>query len=147
MKSKLTRNQQDVLSLLQDSEQPLSAQTIYANLRQQGSRIGLATVYRSLETLKQQAAIRALVLSNGETVYSKIPSDRHHLNCLRCGKSLPMDLCPVREFGEEIHKNYNFKIYYHTLEFFGMCEHCQDLVPPLDHNPLDHNHSDHEHHH
>ena len=87
--------------------------------------MGLATVYRSLDTLKLQGLIKALTLPNGETVYSVMPADKHHLNCLNCGKSLPIDCCPIHDLGHQLAKQHTFQIYYHTLEFFGLCSHCQ----------------------
>jgi Fur family ferric uptake transcriptional regulator len=26
---------------------------------------------------------------------------------------------------EKLEKSHQFKVYYHTLEFFGLCDHCQ----------------------
>ena len=94
MKEKLTSSQERVLELLHDHDRAhdhaISAQTIHAELRNSEKSVGLATVYRSLETLKLQGLIKALTLPNGETVYSVMPADKHHLNCLNCGKSFPI---------------------------------------------------------
>jgi Fur family ferric uptake transcriptional regulator len=120
---KLTRNQAKVFNFLQSSTQNLSAQDIYNALRAQGS-IGLATVYRALDTLKLAGLVRALTMPSGETVYSIIPSDRHHLNCLNCGKSLPIAGCPLQNLTPQIAQTSGFKIFYHTLEFFGLCPDC-----------------------
>lgn len=120
---KLTRNQTKVFDLLQNSGQNLSAQDIYNSLRCQGS-IGLATVYRALEALKLSGLVRALTMPSGETLYSVIPSDRHHLNCLNCGKSLLLDLCPLEHLSPQIAQTSGFRIFYHTLEFFGLCPQC-----------------------
>ncbi|WP_019500810.1 Fur family transcriptional regulator [Pseudanabaena sp. PCC 6802] len=126
MKVKLTRSQEKVLHLLQQTNQAISAQGIYAELRSDRAPVGLATVYRSLEVLKLQGLIKSLTLPNGEAVYSVMPADKHHLNCLNCGISLPIESCPVHELGNQLQQAHNFKIYYHTLEFFGLCPQCQD---------------------
>ncbi|MEI6065308.1 MAG: Fur family transcriptional regulator, partial [Pseudanabaena sp. ELA748] len=94
-------------------------------LRNSENSVGLATVYRSLDTLKLQGLIKALTLPNGETVYSVMPADKHHLNCLNCGKSTPIDCCPIHDLGNQLAKKHTFQVYYHTLEFFGLCSHCQ----------------------
>ena len=126
MKEKLTRSQERVLHLLQHHDRAVSAQDIHSELRNSEKSVGLATVYRSLETLKLQGLIKALTLPNGETIYSVTPADRHHLNCLNCGKSLPIDCCPIHDLGNQLSKQHQFQIYYHTLEFFGMCSQCQE---------------------
>jgi Fur family transcriptional regulator, ferric uptake regulator len=126
VKAKLTRSQEQILHLLQKMNQAISAQGIYTELRGDRQKIGLATVYRSLETLKLQGLVKSLTLPNGEAVYSVMPADKHHLNCLNCGVSLPIDSCPVHELGAQLHQAHNFQIYYHTLEFFGLCPLCQN---------------------
>lgn len=94
-------------------------------LRQQGHRTGLATVYRGLEALKLEGALKVRTLPNGEALYSLTQEDQHHLTCLRCGDSLPIDECPVHELEERLNADHRFKVYYHTLEFFGLCAGCQ----------------------
>ena len=86
--------------------------------------MGLATVYRSLEALKLEGAVQVRTLANGESVYSPIKSDRHHLTCVNCGISVPIDRCPVHDLEKQLEKSHSFKVYYHTLEFFGLCQKC-----------------------
>jgi len=69
--------------------------------------------------------VKSLVLPNGEAVYSMMPTDKHHLNCLNCGISLPIDVCPVHGLNTQLDRTHDFKIFYHTLEFFGLCDRCQ----------------------
>lgn len=123
---KLTRNQHKVLELLQGLTYEISAQDIYAQVRQS---MGLATVYRSLEALKAKGLIKGVTLTNGEAVYSTMPSDRHHLNCLSCGALIPIHSCPLHDLNTSLEQSYNFKIQYHTLEFFGFCQACHPTKP------------------
>jgi len=88
MKEKLTRSQERVLHLLQHHDRAVSAQDIHSELRNSENSVGLATVYRSLDTLKLQGLIKALL-------------------------------------GNQLAKKHTFQIYYHTLEFFGLCTECQ----------------------
>lgn len=125
MKSKRTQNQERILKLLQTIRRSLSAQDIYQELRNGKQSIGLATVYRSLETLKQEGCLQVRTLANGESVYSALHQDCHHMTCVRCGESITFDECPVRQLETELQQSYHFKIYYHTLEFFGLCNQCQ----------------------
>jgi Fur family transcriptional regulator, ferric uptake regulator len=120
---RLTRNQQAVLDVLNQQPHPLSAQALYCVIRQQ-QVIGLATVYRALETLRLHGLIRSRVGTNGESLYSPVFTDQHYLTCLQCGQSFPLDHCPVQELEGPLQRSMSFKIYYHTLEFFGLCEPC-----------------------
>lgn len=125
MKGQHTRSQRRILNLLIQQNQAISAQNIYLELRKQNQGIGLATVYRALEALKLEGAVQVRMLPNGESLYSSVHEDKHHLTCLECGKSVSLDKCPVQELEMQLHHSHEFKIFYHTLEFFGLCNQCQ----------------------
>lgn len=124
MKVQRTRSQERILKLLKSINRSISAQNIYIELRNREQDMGLATVYRSLEALKIQGEVQVRTLANGESEYSSLKSDRHHLTCVSCGMSLPIDQCPVHDLETQLEKSHNFKVYYHTLEFFGLCQNC-----------------------
>lgn len=125
MSDRRTRSQTLILDLLKSLDSALSAQDIYMDLRKQGHSIGLATVYRALETLKREGKLQVRTLATGESLYSTTKEDRHHLTCVQCGSSIPISECPVHELEEKLNHSYDFKIYYHMLEFFGLCTKCQ----------------------
>jgi Fur family transcriptional regulator, ferric uptake regulator len=125
MKARRTRNQDRILQLLRKLNREVSAQDLYIELRNHEQPMGLATVYRSLEVLKLGGGVQARTLPNGEALYSLVQADKHHLTCLQCGKSVPIDACPVRDLETQLRQSQHFEIYYHTLEFFGLCRFCQ----------------------
>ncbi len=128
--SPLTRNQQAVLDILKQQINPLSAQELYGILKQQRT-IGLATVYRALETLKLRGLVQSRASTGGESLYSSVEQDQHYLTCLKCGRSFSLDHCPLWELQEHLQHSMPFKIYYHTLEFFGLCEPCAQETPNI----------------
>ena len=125
MSGRRTQNQERIVEILKGLTKPVSAQDLYMKLRSHGHSIGLATVYRSLEALKLEGLVQMRTLSSGESLYSLPQEDRHHLTCLRCGRSISIDECPVHELEHELQHDHKFRIYYHTLEFFGLCPDCQ----------------------
>jgi Fur family transcriptional regulator, ferric uptake regulator len=127
MKTQHTRSQKRILSLLQSLKCSISAQDLYIELRNRQQDMGLATVYRSLEALKLQGEVQVRTLANGESEYSLIKSDRHHLTCVNCGTSIAIDECPVHNLEQQLETSHTFKVYYHTLEFFGLCQKCHQI--------------------
>ena len=121
MKIIRTRSQEKVLKLLKTIKQGISAQDIYVKLRRTNQAMGLATVYRSLEALKLEGLVQVRTLSNGEALYSLVQQDKHYLTCLQCGNSIPIKKCPVHQIETDLQSTHEFKIFYHTLEFFGLC--------------------------
>jgi Fur family transcriptional regulator, ferric uptake regulator len=124
MKSDRTRSQERVLQLLKQCDRAMSAQDIYVELRTHDRGVGLATIYRALESLKLEGVVRDRTLPTGESLYSCVQADRHHLTCLQCGQSIAIDECPVEQLENRLESLHQFKIYYHTLEFFGVCLTC-----------------------
>ncbi|MBD2164791.1 transcriptional repressor [Calothrix membranacea FACHB-236] len=125
MRAIRTRSQDKILNLLKNIKQGISAQDIYVELRNRNQSMGLATVYRSLEALKMEGLVQIRTLANGEALYSLAQQDKHHLTCLQCGISIPINQCPVHDLEEKLQEKHKFKIFYHTLEFFGLCTQCQ----------------------
>ncbi|MGB3769121.1 MAG: transcriptional repressor [Phormidesmis sp.] len=125
MKSRRTRSQTQVLDLLKQLENAISAQELYAQLKQRKISVGLATVYRALESLKLEGVVQMRTLPSGESLYSPAQADTHHLTCLRCGNSIEVAECPVHGLEHHLNESHQFQIFYHTLEFFGLCEVCQ----------------------
>lgn len=125
MKSIRTRSQDKILNLLKTHKEDISAQDIYIELRNRNQTMGLATVYRSLEALKLEGMVQVRILANGEAVYNLTQKDEHHLTCLRCGTSVKIAQCPVHSLEEQLQTSHKFNIFYHTLEFFGLCSACQ----------------------
>jgi Fur family transcriptional regulator, ferric uptake regulator len=124
MKSQRTRSQERIVKLLKSLNSAISAQDLYIELRNRKQNMGLATVYRSLESLKLQGQVQVRTLPNGESVYSSVQQDRHHFTCVNCGVSTPIDECPVHALEDKLENSLRFKVYYHTLEFFGLCDKC-----------------------
>jgi Fur family transcriptional regulator, ferric uptake regulator len=124
MKVVLTRSQDRILQLLKQMQRSVSAQDIYVELRNRSQGVGLATVYRALDVLKLAGVVQARTLASGESLYSSAQEDRHHLTCLHCQESIPILECPVHQLEAEFQANHQFRIYYHTLEFFGVCKNC-----------------------
>src|SRR4028118_819048 len=124
MKAQRPRSQERILNLLKTLNRAVSAQDIYVELRNRDQSIGLATVYRALEALKLEGVVQVRTLASGESLYSSVQQDKHHLTCLNCGESIPIDECPVHQLESELQDSHQFKIYYHTLEFFGLCDRC-----------------------
>jgi Fur family transcriptional regulator, ferric uptake regulator len=122
--TRLTTKQKAVLTQLEQLQEAVSAQRLYTELRQRGESLGLATVYRSLDLLKLRGLVQSRTTADGEAVYSPIQQDQHYLTCLQCGNSVALNFCPLQEIENQLRRSQAFTIYYHTLEFFGVCEPC-----------------------
>ena len=56
-----------------------------------------------------------------------LPRSRKHTETPKisqCGNSIAIAECPVHELEHHLHQSHRFKIFYHTLELFGLCPDC-----------------------
>ncbi|MEO0490298.1 MAG: transcriptional repressor [Cyanobacteria bacterium J06659_2] len=128
MKAKLTRGQQWVYELLKSTSTETTAQDIFTQLQTQGRSLGLATVYRSIKVLQLQGLVQARSLTSGEWVYRLASEDCHYLTCLNCGLSVLVEECPAHTLEKKLEKKQRFTVFYHTLEFFGLCSSCGETL-------------------
>ena len=103
-----------------------SAQDIHAALRATGASVGLATVYRALQTLVDAGTADVLRTAAGEAVYRECGSTHHHhLVCRSCGKTVEVQGPAVETWADEMATQHGFADVSHTLELFGICSACQ----------------------
>ncbi len=72
-----------------------SAQAWHDLLRHQGSSIGLATVYRTLQTFAEAGEVDTVITDTGETLYrlcETTQTHHHHLRCRVCGAAEDIDI-------------------------------------------------------
>jgi Fur family ferric uptake transcriptional regulator len=132
MQVRQAHSQKTVLNLLRQLQQEIDAQDLHLELRRQGKKMGLATVYRALKFLKQEGLIQERPSTNGKSFYSATSSHhQHHLNCLNCQRSIVVIDCPIGEKLDCWFQSQEFRVYYHTLEFFGLCPDCQNQATSL----------------
>lgn len=125
IKVDLTKHQETILKVLGSLEVPISAQDLYEKLDAVDYKIGLATVYRGLDTLKLRGLIQCHVNLNGISLYSLANHQNQYLTCLRCNQSTFVDFAVIKELEAQLESSLSFQVFYHTLEFFGICNPCQ----------------------
>jgi len=133
--SRWTIPREAILDLLSRTPKHLSAKEIYSSIYKTHPRIGLTTVYRTLDLLSKMGLVTKLIIGDGHSRYefksSKKEKHHHHLVCTKCGKILDYsefldeELDFVRKTEKKLEKKYNFKILDHNIEFLGMCKKCR----------------------
>lgn len=121
-----TRQRTAVVNVLRDLENFASAKTIHQELTNRDLRVGLTTVYRTLQSLTEINAVDVLHMSNGETLYRHCLTEEHHhhLVCTNCGKTVEINGGPVEKWAKEVASEYGFSLTGHEAEVFGLCSEC-----------------------
>lgn len=127
---KNTKQRLALLDILQQSDQPISAEQVYLKLKEKNISIHLSTVYRTLETLAAKNLINKLNLScNSVALFEYNRMDhRHYLVCMGCNKILPIEHCPLVDYEKTLAKNTKFDVIGHKLDIYGYCPKCKKLL-------------------
>ncbi len=129
-KLKLTTERQDILRTLFEKQSHTDAESLLADLKDLGSDVSRATVYRTLDLLVQAGLIRRNSLGAGHAIYEPVREGEHHdhLVCLVCGKVLEFFRPDLEQLQEAICREQAFKPMHHSLQIFGLCSSCDGQV-------------------
>ena len=125
---RMTKQRQAVLDELTRVPDFRSAQQIFEDLHSQGHRVGLATVYRSLQGLAEDGRIDTLRSSDGESLYRSCTNNHHHhhLVCRECGFTEEIEQSQIESWVTRVAQAHGFTGVEHSLELFGTCSTCHD---------------------
>jgi Fur family ferric uptake transcriptional regulator len=119
-----TRQRAEVLEALGGGE-ALPAQELHGRLRARGSRIGLATVYRTLHLLESEGTIDVLREDPTQARFRLCsPRHHHHLVCESCGAVVEIPECDVDEWAQKVARARGFHVRAHRAEILGLCAGC-----------------------
>jgi Fur family transcriptional regulator, ferric uptake regulator len=121
-----TRQRAAVAEILSDQHDFRTAQQIHDDLRHHGERIGLTTVYRTLQLMTDAGELDAIRTNEGETAYRRCSTDHHHhhLVCRVCGRTVEVSGPAVERWANAVAEEYGFREISHDLEIFGTCNTC-----------------------
>ncbi len=128
-----------ILSVLSRNDEHLSAEDIYLAVHSGAPKIGLTTVYRTLNTLSHRGLVCKLDFGDGRARFELTekpgrPTHHHHLICMSCGTVYDYtdfafeELDLIRKTEKSLSQRYNFTIRSHMIQFQGLCEKCRSTV-------------------
>lgn len=123
---RLTRPRQMVLEVINRASKHLTPAEIYDRARVKYPRLGLATVYRSLDLLVEMGYVQRIHLDQG--CHSYAPREHqhaHHLVCSGCGCTEEFADCDLDPLIKTLRAKTGYAIDVHVLELMGQCPSCQ----------------------
>jgi Fur family ferric uptake transcriptional regulator len=122
-RAKLTPQRRALFDLIADRGGSFTALDLFQEARRGKPKLGLATVYRTLDLLRQTGSVRPLV-SDARPAYVRCdPGHHHHLVCLACGAVEETELCGAPS-PAELRRRYGFQAEGHELDVYGTCVRC-----------------------
>ncbi|MCB0271733.1 MAG: transcriptional repressor [Bdellovibrionales bacterium] len=89
-------------------------------------KIGLATVYRTLNLLQECGLAIKRDFETGSVTFEPY-SDKHHdhLICTNCGEIIEFYSKDVEELQDKIALKYGYELTDHKMELYGLCKQCK----------------------
>jgi Fur family peroxide stress response transcriptional regulator len=121
---RITPQRLAVVKILVESSAHPSVDQIYRQVHRDFPTTSLATVYNTLERLKEIDEVLELPSSGGSRYDGRDPSPHPHLRCTVCDaiEDLDIDLEPA---AQEVAAERGYADVHHRLEFYGVCPRCQ----------------------
>ena len=125
MKTRETKQREAVLNVVRCANSHPTADWVYEEVKKSIPNISKGTVYRNLKILKERGEISELSVSGTVSRYEGKQENHYHFRCEKCGGVFDLAEPVDTKLNERIAKDTGFKVYYHQLEFHGICQRCQ----------------------
>jgi Fur family peroxide stress response transcriptional regulator len=109
---------------LQSRDHP-SAQRIYDEVRKVHPTVSLATVYKTLQILREQGLIQELDLPESQARFDSYLEPHVNMVCLQCGNIQDFDDNAAREMVERVAARAEFTRTGQRIDIYGICKTCQ----------------------
>ena len=111
-----------ILDYLKDNTGHPSASDVYKAVQERFPTMSFATVYNTLETLKQGGVVNELSIDPHKKRFDPNTKPHHHLICMQCKAIHDVFAGYPLELSENAHHNYD--IIGHHVDFYGVCPAC-----------------------
>ncbi len=120
---KLTPQRLAILGYLNGNTSHPSAEDIYKAVQEQFPTMSFATVYNTLEALKNKGTVQELKIDHAKKRYDPDSTVHHHLICNKCKNIIDIrkdfNLSLPNEMTE------GFEMLGNSIEFYGVCSKCK----------------------
>lgn len=127
-KRKITPRRKAVIALFMEQRTSLGPYEVFQKLRKKISPLGLPTVYRILEELKDLGILIGVPAEDRQLHYMlcRSPEEHHHhFVCRKCKKTEEVEYCNFDEVSRFIEKKLHGTVEQHSLHIEGLCSQCR----------------------
>ena len=115
-----------VYTELSEAKAPLSPRELYRTLLKKEKKVGLTSIYRSLDLFESLGMV--FKIHNGSSVKYKLcelEDHHHHIVCKACGNVVELNFCDISEWSRKVSESTGYQVLDHQLNFYGLCKDCK----------------------
>jgi Fur family transcriptional regulator, ferric uptake regulator len=120
---------QAVVEFLGEQHCCLSVHEIHEGVRTSGARVGIASVYRAIESLDQLGLVQRIDLGDGIARFEQVALEgghhHHHLVCDDCGRVEQFEDPALESALVRVAGGHGFDLGAHDVVLRGTCEDCR----------------------
>lgn len=126
MGHRLTPQRMAILKILKEDRSHPSVEQVHTQIKLDYPMTSLATVYKTLETLKNMGEVLELDLGEGYSRYDgRNPYPHPHIACTQCGKVEDVELGGLQHLLQEAAANSGYGLKEGHFFFYGLCPQCR----------------------
>ncbi len=126
MQYRRSQQRERILEMLKGTESHPTADWVYKKLKEEIPRLSLGTVYRNLNVLIEQGHIQKLPFGSTFDRFDAKTAPHYHLVCEKCGTVTDFEMPGYSDINKKAERMSSFKISRHRIDFFGLCDKCQN---------------------
>ena len=101
-----------------------SAQQVYDEVKKIYPTVSLATVYKTLEVLRDLDLVQEINFPKGQARFDSYMNPHVNLVCLKCGNITDLDDLTIKEITRKVTVSTKFKPIRQRMDVYGICQKC-----------------------
>jgi Fur family transcriptional regulator, ferric uptake regulator len=125
-----TEQRRLIINTFFDCTDHVTIDQLLERVRALDSKIGYATVYRTMKMLVEGGIVSERRFGDGHTRYELADDEAHHdhLICLECGSITEFEAPQIEELQEQVAARHGFEVRHHKHELYGICADCRSKL-------------------
>ena len=103
----------------------VTANEVYEFIKESYPTIGKGTVYRNLDILVEEGALRKVEVSEGPNRFDFTLKNHYHVRCVKCGEVSDVDMDEIPDLMRKIHDTHGIEFLDYDISFKGICQKCR----------------------
>ena len=137
-----TKQRQTLLAYLETVRgRHVTVGDMLAHFRAEGQRIGATTIYRQVEELVREGALRKYIVDeNSPACYEYAgdgTGDAVHCKCEGCGRLFHIRCEHFDAMRQHLAGDHDFAVNPTRTVLYGLCDHCRTEAPPSEEGPAE----------
>lgn len=123
---KVTPQRLAIYDVLYRSKAHPNAEMIFRELQPLYPTMSLATVYKTVDILKQLGLIQVLSVGDDSARYDADVNSHSHIHCIKCGRVDDVMGIEAEKFNDLVAQTTSYQLVGQQVYFYGICRQCQN---------------------